>query len=340
MVLAHCDLRAVRCEEAESCGRYARISEIHKYLPAVARARGAEFKAGIKKQRHEMVNTYPAANATLPLRGAPVIRHIILPLDGGKRAEMAVDPATALARAFGADVILVRCFELDEHTQSAHTALTLPANKPHLPLHMASLYLAHIEERIRARGIDVHSHLYQWPVGSSTRTGAQHYADALVVITVQTGAVDVPHMCGVVADISDGARPPILFIPADGRSPLAGGHLRGLHTLAVSGDEAPAVTAYARILADALHGTTVDVSSHPSSKGHDETSAMSDVTSYGWAIGNAVHDIHQYIAHVGAEPNVVVLPAAACLRGSQHADTDGCAFSEALSAGVALLLVS
>jgi hypothetical protein len=261
----------------------------------------------------------------------------MLPLDGGKLAEMAVDPATALAHAFGADVVLVRCFELDEHKASGHATLTLPANKPGMPLHMASLYLAHMEERIRQRGIDAHSHLYLWPVGSSALAGIQRYADALVVVAVRADAVDVPRLCSVVADISDGAQAPILFIPVSWRSPLAGANLRGLHALAMNGDEEPAVAAYAQALADAFHGTTVDLSSKPSSTRHDETPAMSDVTVDGRATGNAAHDIPRYIAHVGALSEIVVLPAAQF--GGQHAEKDGCAFSKVLSAGAPLLVV-
>jgi hypothetical protein len=90
-------------------------------------------------------------------------------------------------------------------------------------------------------------------------------------------------------------------------------------------------------LADAFHGTTVYLSSTPSSTRHDEMPAKSDVTDDGRATGNAAHDIPRYIAHVGAVSEIVVLPAAKL--GGQHAEKDGCAFSEVLSAGAPLLVV-
>lgn len=286
-----------------------------------------------------MVTTYPAVNASLPLRGAPAIRHIILPLDGGKLAEKAVEPVSALAHAFGADVMLVRCFELDEHKPAGHAALTLPINKFRMPLHMASLYLAHMEERFRERGITVHSHLYQWPVGLSTLDDVQRYADALVVIAVQTGALDVPRLCEVVADISDGAQVPVLFIPVDWRSPFAGGHLRSLRALAVNGDGVPEVAAYARTLAEAFQGTTVKLSSRISSVVHEVTPVTSNVSDDGRTTGNAVHNIHQLVERIGAAADVVVMSAAAQLGGSWDAVEDACAFDAFLSAGVALLVV-
>jgi nucleotide-binding universal stress UspA family protein len=207
-----------------------------------------------------MVHTYSGAQVALPRSVAPAVRRIILPLDGTRLAERAVEPTIELARAFQAEVALVRCYEPASQLPSGNASLALLRRRPSVPLHAASLYLARMEETLRRRGVRAYGRLFQWPAAPAILETATHGSSDLVVIATRAGSNDMERLGSVAADILEARSAPILLVTAGTRNTLERGHSRGLRVLAVDGDVAADVEAYAELLAGALHGTVAHVS--------------------------------------------------------------------------------
>lgn len=192
---------------------------------------------------------------------APTIRHIILPLDGSRLAERAIEPAIALARAFGADVSLVRCYELAAHMIPGNTAQFLLNRKPHMSLHAASLYLARMEETFRQRGVPAHSHLYQWSASYAILETTTHSAHALIVMATRAESANQKQIQSVAGDVMDADVAPVFLLSADTHVPFSRGILHGIRVAAVDAPLYPEVAAYAGMLAEQFHGTVAHVAS-------------------------------------------------------------------------------
>jgi nucleotide-binding universal stress UspA family protein len=210
-----------------------------------------------------MAHIYSEAPTVRPQKGTPTIRRIILPLDGMRLAERAIEPAIMLARAFAAEVALVRCYEPVSHLPSGNTGLSLLRPKPTMPLHVASLYLARIEETFRQRGVRAQGHLFQWPAASAIVETARRGSDDLIVMATRAGSVDMQRMGSVAADIMDAGMAPVLLVTNDTHSIFdsSGSHER-LRVLAIDTDAAVEVEAYAQLLAGALRGTVAHAFTH------------------------------------------------------------------------------
>ncbi len=222
-----------------------------------------------------MAHIYSEAPAVRPQKGTPTIRRIILPLDGTRLAERAIEPAIMLARAFAAEVALVRCYEPVSHLPSGNSGLALLRPKPTMPLHVASLYLARIEQTFRQRGVRAQGHLFQWPAASAIVETARRGSDDLIVMATRAGSVDMQRMGSVAADIMDAGMAPVLLVTNDTHSIFdSSGSHESLRVLAVDADAAMEVEAYAQLLAGAFRGTVAHAITHlPSPRRKDAVGA-------------------------------------------------------------------
>ncbi len=268
-----------------------------------------------------MVHTYFESSAAAAKGVAPAIRHIILPLDGSRLAERAVEPALVLARVFNADVALVRCYELGAHLPSTNAGFAFLGRKPSMPLHAASLYLARIEETFRQRGVRAHAHLSQWPVTSAILDTTIPNADALIVMAARAESVDRHRLESVAAAVLDAAMAPVLLLPLDARATFAGRNRRGMRILALDGNVAGAVEAYARALAEAFRGTIEHA--HVEGKEWENTSAIG----------------HQLAETARATADIVVLKEAPRLDSSATGSGDRNAVKALLAAGLPVFVV-
>lgn len=282
-----------------------------------------------------MAHIYAEITTAAPSHVAPAIRHIILPLDGSRFAELSVEPAIVLARAFGADVSLVRCYELASHLVPDHAAQAFLNRKSHLPLHAASLYLARMEERFRQRGVSAHSHLYQWPATSAILETTSHSANALIVMATRAGSVDRKQLESITGNIMEAGVAPVLVLSADTRVPFASGALHGLRVLAVDSQSYPEVEAYARLLADRFYGTVTHATSpHVTERRANGSDDQPAEPAQPLRQDTQAIDALAALERVGAD--VVVLKESPRLDGALG---DGGALKSLLTAGLPVIVV-
>lgn len=277
--------------------------------------------ANKREQGAMMFHTYFASPAASAKCVSPAIRHIILPLEGSRLAERAVEPALVLARAFNADVALVRCYEPAVHPPSTNAGWAFLGRKASMPLHAASLYLARIEETFRQRGVRAHAHLFQWPVTSAILDTAIDNSDALIVMAARAESDDAHRLEGVATEVVDAAATPVLLLPTDTRVVFAGSRRRGMRILAIGGNVAFEVEAYAQMLAEAFRGTI----EHASFEGQEK--------------GNTSARTAQLAKTARAIADVVVLKEAPQLDGCESGSGGRNVVNMLLAAGLPVLMV-
>lgn len=92
-----------------------------------------------------------------PLDQQPVIRRILVPLDGSRLAEAALGPATAVARRLDASVRLLRVLESELQIGSPYLPAVAEQQEQHLEAvrSRAKHYLAEVRDRLIAEGVRV-----------------------------------------------------------------------------------------------------------------------------------------------------------------------------------------
>jgi nucleotide-binding universal stress UspA family protein len=197
----------------------------------------------------------PPATSTRGRVLPQMIKRIVVPLDGTPYAEHAVPSALALARAFNAEVALVRA-------NPPHLAAGCPQVRPlrrreRETLHSASLYLARKEQELRTRGVRASSHLPSGVAAEAIATAAVECGGDLIVIATHAGTgLSRPSQVSVARALLRRTEIPVLLLASTTHNPFdhAGGV--GL-TLLVPLDGTPpgaAALPYATALAQAFAG--------------------------------------------------------------------------------------
>jgi nucleotide-binding universal stress UspA family protein len=84
---------------------------------------------------------------------------IVLPLDGTTQAERALPTVVTLAKTLRTEVLLVRAHSDERAPRRGAWYKALTARPPSAPAHVASLYLARVEQDLRVRGVRAQSWL-------------------------------------------------------------------------------------------------------------------------------------------------------------------------------------
>lgn len=147
--------------------------------------------------------------------------HILVPLDGSRLAEQALDPAVRIGSAFGARYTVVRVVSplawqvADEHGPDE------PA--PPLSRRAAQEYIDGVVERLGGRGLEVTGRLIDAmsPGPAIIDHAAEHAADLIVVTTRGAGTVQRLLLGSTTDKIVRGVDVPVLVVsaPDDGPEP-------------------------------------------------------------------------------------------------------------------------
>ncbi len=149
-------------------------------------------------------------------------RKILVPLDGSDVAALALPPARAFARAFGATVLLLEVVPtggaaLALATDVASGAMTDPAaitGDVAVREQAAEGYVAAVAQELAAEGIDA-----AYAVGRGDESGGiieasdREAVDLIIMATHQRGAIGRLFRGSVADDVVRRARMPVLIIP-------------------------------------------------------------------------------------------------------------------------------
>lgn len=183
------------------------------------------------------------------------VRRIVVPLDGTPYSERALPTAVTLARAWNAELILVRAdvSRLSEAVRRSHPL----RRQERETAHSASLYLARMEHEVRARGARVSSRL---PVGAAAEAiltaATECHADLVVIATHAGGGFSGSSQMSVARELMRHADMPTLLLAYGTHSPFDRQDCPGL-TLVAPLDSAAAGTValpYASLLARTFAG--------------------------------------------------------------------------------------
>jgi nucleotide-binding universal stress UspA family protein len=144
------------------------------------------------------------------------VKRMVVPLDGTPYAERAIPYALVLARAFGAEIVLVRA----EPVESGHDSSGLPRRLARERAHVASLYLARKEQELRRAGVRVSSRVPAGPAGSAVVATARECAANLIVVATHAGSMLThPSQISVACEILCEAQVPVLLLGGGTRQP-------------------------------------------------------------------------------------------------------------------------
>lgn len=106
---------------------------------------------------------------------------ILVPVDGSKHAEKAVEHAVALAKSFGSKIILLHVVD----TRQFHTIDSESANRFHAELrHMGDRILSDMAKKVKAAGVEVEAKLREGvPVTEIVMEAEELRADLIVMGT-------------------------------------------------------------------------------------------------------------------------------------------------------------
>jgi nucleotide-binding universal stress UspA family protein len=196
----------------------------------------------------------PSASANDAVK-PQTIRRIVVPLDGTLYAERAMPAAVALARAFNAEVMLVRA------NPSAHCGDTRRTSSSHQRTREtwlgASLYLARKEQDLRKQGVRVLTSIPFGPAADAIATAAtERHADLIVIATHLGTAFSRPSQISVARELLEWGRIPILLLSSATRTPFDRMEGLGLTLLVPLSGAAGCASAipFATMLAQALAG--------------------------------------------------------------------------------------
>lgn len=149
------------------------------------------------------------------LASRPVIRRIVVPLDGSELAERAIEPAIRLGRAAGADYALVLVLDaVDDaaNLQRMKIAEDAQATFPEATQAKAEVYLEKVAEGMRAPGAKVETKVIRHgSAASAVLDYAQSHGNAVIALATHGRSGIRRLMLGSVADkVVRGATVPVL----------------------------------------------------------------------------------------------------------------------------------
>jgi nucleotide-binding universal stress UspA family protein len=139
-----------------------------------------------------------------------VFRHILIPLDGSKRAESAIPAGMALAKALGATITLLHILEKN------------PPEEVHGQAHLqspdeAQKYLKNVRASLMPAGIDVHTHVHlegSKHVASSIAGHEEEFShDFIVMCTHGRGGASQLLFGSIAQQVIAAGTKPLLLIP-------------------------------------------------------------------------------------------------------------------------------
>ncbi|MBI3966937.1 MAG: universal stress protein [Chloroflexi bacterium] len=138
-----------------------------------------------------------------------MVSTILVPLDGSTFAERALIPASALARAVGARLVLVRA-------TIAHASLTRDLAAAEIAAtQQAEIELAATAERLRATGLDVETHVYyDDPPAAIVDLAGRVQADLIVMSTHGRSGLGRWIYGSVADEVLRRSVSPVLLVPA------------------------------------------------------------------------------------------------------------------------------
>lgn len=207
--------------------------------------------------------------AILDMRRAPgplgpeasdTIRRVLVPLDGTRRDDRAVERAIPLARALNAEVELIRTYTAG-WPQHSHSGGIFGGIGRHPegrePLHAASLYLARLEGVFQARGVRTFSRAMQWPMVDAILDAAETNPPDLIFMPADLSCENGTHRQADVRPLDEvlaKSRAPVLLddTGAMGVLPHAAGAELRVVIVARDGGGSARAQEYASVLAHAL----------------------------------------------------------------------------------------
>lgn len=158
------------------------------------------------------------------------VHEIVVPVDGSHRCERVLPLAIALARVLNAEVALVRTYEQPQYVPSGSALLFTRNRVSRAPLHQASLYLARLEETLRARAVRVRSLLYQWPLADALLACATGGPNDLLILLGETpGAHGESSDTGTIQQVLRETRSAVLLLTVARTDALVRSEMRGPH---------------------------------------------------------------------------------------------------------------
>lgn len=162
------------------------------------------------------------------------VRRVVIPLDGSSFAEQALGVGVTVAVAFGAEMLLTRCYSERSYLPSGSAALLssvaegnaggrradMPVFTHHqLPLNDALAYLKHVCAAVARPGLTVYTRAVEWPPSFAIVQLADRPRSDLVVMAANLGAVGIQHnACGLVTrEVIEHIAPavPLLLVQGD-----------------------------------------------------------------------------------------------------------------------------
>lgn len=141
----------------------------------------------------------------------PVLRRILLPLDGSARAERAIPWVIALGRAFGSEVVLLRVVE---GRTASDGAWTDPVSW-RMERSEAVAYLERVKTRIEEAGIRVDIDVgVGRPSEEIVEAARDRKADLVALTTHGRGGATMVPLAGTAHKVVSGASTSILLVPA------------------------------------------------------------------------------------------------------------------------------
>jgi nucleotide-binding universal stress UspA family protein len=148
----------------------------------------------------------------------PVVRQILIPLDGSALAERAIEPALALGATLQAEYTLLRIVEPITDAQSAPVLYDLDAARSQPHLAEAHAYLDDLARRLRAAGATVHGLLsVAWkPASAIIEAARERQADLIAMATHGRSGLKRLLLGSVADKVLRGSELPLLLIRPEG----------------------------------------------------------------------------------------------------------------------------
>lgn len=150
-------------------------------------------------------------------------KKILVPLDGSNRAEAVIAHVEQLAGFYGAEVILLRVFELPHRTDLMKQELdqfdALPKQTVadlQGQVETAESYLQTIVNRLEAKGVEAHGRVVYGPIATTImKTAEQEDADLIAMASHGCGGLQGVYYGSVAAGVLQRVDRPLLIVRSD-----------------------------------------------------------------------------------------------------------------------------
>jgi nucleotide-binding universal stress UspA family protein len=241
-------------------------------------------------------------------RTLPAIRRILVALDGTPHAEPAMASAATLARAFGAEVMLVLCSPVD--TPRHRDRRWVRPRQERFSIPNVSLYLSRKEHTLRMRGVRTSSRLLRGQAPDALMTAVLECDPDLVILATHAsaGASTTPAASDAVEVLNRNSVSVLLLAPASRiPSKLPGGRAPTIVVPLSAGTTSALELHHAARLARALAGEVLLLSVASGSSNTSVTPA--DGASHGldtlFTRAEATRDLERHCADL-AEQGIAV----------------------------------